>query len=142
MRYLLLLVGGVLAVGFVVSQAQADHLRCHTGNALGFVAIKADPPHLVGTLPGRFTGNPDYFEVRYNCSGQSVHARRVALGLYDIRFPGINPRIAVADAISSEGVSTSVQPLADGIVRVSLRGPLAGADVASRRDVPFSVVVF
>lgn len=139
------LVAGVIvaaAIGLFALRSDASHLGCHTGNAQGFVAIREDPAELVGTLPSRFTSDPRFFSTRYNCMGRSVQARRVDQGIYDVRFPGVNVRMAIADAISQEGVSTSVQPLTDGIVRVSLRGPLFGNDVASRRDVAFGVVVF
>ena len=137
-----MLVAIAVVVGFFALRSEASHLRCHTGNALGFVAIRSDPAELVGQIPSRFTTDPGYFSSRYNCAGQNVQARRVDQGIYDVRFPGIVVRVAMADAISTEGVSTSVQLLGDGMVRVSLRGPLGGSDVASRRDVAFNVVVY
>ena len=79
----------LLAIGVLtISSSEAAHLDCHTGNALGFVALKSDPPHLVGTLPARFTANPDFFDTRYNCRGRGVQARRVDLGTYEVRFVG------------------------------------------------------
>jgi hypothetical protein len=97
---------------------------------------------LVGTIPSVFNSNPVYFVRRYNCEGRSAFVRRVSLGIYDVRFPGLNPRAVIATAMSDEGVSASAFPLADGIVRIALRGPIVGNDVMSRRDVPFSVVVY
>ena len=131
-----------LALGVLALRSEASHLRCHTGNVSGFVALREDPAELVGTLPSRFTADARFFSTRYNCMGRSVQARRVDQGLYEVRFPGVNVKMATADAISQEGISTSVLPITDGIVRVSLRGPLSGNDVATRRDVAFGVVVF
>lgn len=142
MRAVLLIVAIGALVGFFALRSEASHLRCHTGNALGFVAIRSDPAELVGQIPSRFTSDPGYFSSRYNCTGRNVQARRVDQGIYDVRFPGIVVRVAVADAISTEGVSTSVQHLGDGVVRIALRGPLGGSDVAARRDVAFNVVVY
>lgn len=142
MRYFLALIGGVLLLGVAVSQTQASHLGCHTGDALGFVAIRADPPYLVGTLPSRFTGMPVFFEARYNCEHKGVQARRIDLGTYEVRFLGLSPHVVLTDALSAEGVSSSSENMGNGTVRVFLRGPLGGNNVATRRDVPFSVVVY
>ena len=142
MRAVLLVAAITAVVGFFALRSEASHLRCHTGNALGFVSIRSDPAELVGQIPSRFTSDVGYFSSRYNCTGQNVQARRVDQGVYDVRFPGLVVRVAVADAISTEGISTSVQLLGDGMVRVSLRGPLGGSDVASRRDVAFNVVIY
>lgn len=115
--------------------------RCVTGKARGFVAIRPDPPHLVGTIPNRFTDRQKYVTRRYNCRRGGVQVRRVDLGSYEVLFPGVRPRVALATAISGEGVAASVEVFGD-VVRVALRGPIIGDDVAARRDVPFSVVIF
>lgn len=116
--------------------------RCIAGSAFGFVALQDEPGYLVGTIPSTFTADSRYFTRRYNCTSRSALVRRSGLGSYDVRFPGLNIRLAVASAISEEAVTASVHPLGDGTVRISLRGPLAGDDVASRRDVAFTVVVY
>jgi hypothetical protein len=138
---LLAVLACLTVLGVFALRAEGSHLECHTGNALGFATIRSQPQYLVGTIPPSFTSLNAYFTARYNCRGRGVQVRRVDQGIYDLRFPGTSPGAAMSDAISSEGVSSSVQIIGD-IVRVSLRGPLNGGDVASRRDVAFSVVTY
>ena len=136
------IVAALALVLLVASYAESATPACKRGSAQAFVAIQPDPNYLVGTIPSVFNSNPAYFVRRYNCEGRSAFVRRVSLGIYDVRFPGLNPRAVIATAMSDEGVSASAFPLADGIVRIALRGPIVGNDVMSRRDVPFSVVVY
>ena len=131
-----------LAIVAFASSGGSAVLRCPAGSALAFVAIRPDPQFLVGTIPSGFTSDAGYFSRRYNCRGLSALVRRIDLGIYDVRFPGLDPRAVIATATSDEGVTASALPLGDGIVRVALRGPLVGGDVMARRDVPFSVVVY
>lgn len=140
----------IIAVGFtaVVAAVLASYVRssiargCRTGEARAFVAIRQDPAYLVGTIPATFTEEAAFFQRRYNCTGQSAAVRRVDEGIYDVRLRGLIPRLALASAISDEGVSASVLPLGNDTVRVALRGPLRGNAIASRRDVAFSLVVY
>jgi hypothetical protein len=131
----------LMVVGALALRAEGSHLECHTGQVTGFATIRSQPQYLVGTIPSTFSSRDAFFTARYNCEGRGVHVRRVDQGVYDVRFRGARPRVAIADAISTEGVSSSVQIIGD-TVRVSLRGPLNGSDVASRRDVAFSVVTY
>lgn len=140
MKYLLA-VGALAAALGVVTVAQSAP-ACPTGQVHGYVTLENDPLFLVGTVPGQFTASPIFFAARYNCKGVVPQVKRVGLGLYDVLFPGLRIRAATVDAISDEGISSSFWPLGNGIVRVALRGPLGGADVATRRDVPFSLVVY
>ncbi len=121
--------------------SHAAHPRCQFGRAQGFISVRNNPEFLVGTVPNRFSSSSRYFSRRYNCKGNLPLIRRVDLGLYDVRFPGLARRTAFATAISQEGVSVSVQPMGD-VYRVALRGPLAVNEVLSRRDVAFSIVLF
>jgi hypothetical protein len=131
----------IIALGTIVFSANASHQRCHTGSVAGFATLRSQPQYLTGTIPSTFASRNTYFVSRYNCKGRGVHVRRVDQGLYDVRFRDVWIRAANADAVSTEGVSSSIQILGD-TVRISLRGPLNGDDVASRRDVAFSVVVY
>ena len=143
MRGLVAAVIALALLGILVSRGgSATARRCVASQAKAFAAIRDDPTFLVGTIPSSFTGDARYFTRRFNCLGLSAQVRRVGLGLYDVRFPGLRPGVVLATAISEEAVSASVHPLTDGVVRVALRGPLAGSDVASRRDVAFSLVVY
>jgi len=131
-----------LIVSVLATVSHSAGPGCNTGEARAFVAIESDPPFLVGIIPNRFTGERRYFSVRYNCRGGSAQVRRVDEGLYDVRFPGLRPRAVVVSAISDEGTTASALPLGNDTVRVTLRGPLDGSEIASRRDVAFSIVVF
>jgi hypothetical protein len=137
------LVVAVAMIAVLAVTTRSDSaLRCPTGSAVGFASIEPEPPFLVGTIPSRFTGNARYFSRRFNCRSRSVQVRRLDLGVYEVRFPELQPRTVVATATSDEGVAASAMPVSDGTVRITLRGPLSGRDVASLRDVPFSIVVF
>lgn len=137
-----LVTGLILALALGTVSYSGAATRCRTGEAQAFVAIQREPLYLVGTIPSSFTLNQNYFSRRYSCKGNPPAVRRVSLGLYDVLFPGLDPQVVLVTALSDEGVSASVWPVGNGIVRVALRGPLGGADVATRRDVPFSVAVF
>lgn len=113
-----------------------------TGQAQAFATIQNDPLFLVGTIPSKFSARAIFFSSRYSCKGFPPQVRRVGLGLYDVLFPGIRIHAASVGAVSDEGITASFWPISDGIVRVALRGPLGGADVATRRDVAFSLVVY
>lgn len=139
---LVIAIGLVLVIVLAITTRVGSSIQCPRGGAQGFVAIKTDPSFLPGTIPARFTDDARYFSRRFNCRGASAQVRRVDLGIYDVRFPKLDPQAVVADALSDEGISSSALPLSDGIVRIVFRGPLAGSDVASRRDVAFSVVVY
>lgn len=144
MRYALTALLAVVATVAVLaaSASSSGVRRCKTGSALGFIAIRSEPLYLVGTIPSSFTFAAGYFSRRYNCRLKSVGVRRAGLGLYDVVFPGLRPAVLIVSAISDEGVSASAWPVGDGVVRVALRGPLGGSDVAARRDVAFSLVLY
>jgi len=135
---------GLLLV-LILSPASAEAARsCRSGTAQGFVVIRSDPEYLVGTIPSTFRSNPIYFQRRYNCRHRSAYVRRVDLGVYEVRFPGLSRRVPQATAISQEGISASAQAFGD-VYRVTLRGPYtldASRDILARRDVPFALVIF
>lgn len=133
--------GIVLLLGTVSYAHAAAPRRCISGRAQAFAAIQKDPPYLVGDIPNHFTSVQHYFSRRYNCKARSAEVRRVDLGLYDVRFPGISSQAVLVTALSDEGVTASAFP-EDGFIRVALRGPLGNNNLASRRDVAFSLVVF
>lgn len=132
----LLLALGLSGTGDAVSGAS-----CVYGRVQGFVAIRSDPPYIVGTIPSQFTANPAFFARRYNCKRTNPQVRRVDLGVYDVRLPGLGDRAPFATALA-DGVTASVQPLFDGVYRVFLRGPVVQNDVLLRRDVAFTVAVY
>jgi hypothetical protein len=140
-KYVVLCMGLALTLGVVSYAAGDDGQRCRSGQAQGFISVQEDPPYLVGTIPSKPSFSAVYFNRRFNCLGRSAAIRRVDLGIYDVFFPGLPNRTAVATAISENSPSVSVFAMED-TYRVYIRGPLAGADVASRRDLPFSLVIY
>lgn len=142
MKYVLAFVlAGVLLGPLTLSGTTAS--RCATGDALAFAAIRTSPTHLAGQIPSLYTGKARYFGRRYNCTGGGVEVRRLGLGLYNIRFPGLNPRVVLVSALVQEGTSASALPLGDNSIHVVLRGPGVGEDgTLTKRDVPFAIAVF
>lgn len=136
----LALLAVALAVGY---QAQAQGgPACQFGRVQGFVSVRNDPEYLVGTIPSGLTGSLRYIQRRYNCTKRGVQIRRVELGIYDVRFPGLHRRSSVVTAVSQEGVAASAQPIDIDTYRVALRGPLVRDNVLGRRDVAFTIAVF
>jgi hypothetical protein len=78
-----------------------------TGQTKGIVSITAS-----ATFPATFTSVPGY-----NCSGQSIEARRLSMGRYEVRFNG---------SPSSQAIATSVVPGVSADM-VSIFGPGAGS---------------
>lgn len=78
-----------------------------TGQTKGVVSITASP-----TFPATFTTVPGY-----NCSGQSIEARRLSMGRYEVRFNGSQSSAAVATSVVP-GVSADM---------ISIFGPGAGS---------------
>jgi hypothetical protein len=134
------IVAVAVLLGMIAGYGAGAPQACRSGDAQGFAAIRDDPPNVAGNIPNRFTRDPQYFSRRYNCTGGHVYARRLDLGVYEVRFPGLPGRAPVVSALSQEGVTASVFVF-DDVYRIALRGPLAGEDIARRRDVPFAIAI-
>jgi hypothetical protein len=87
-----------------------------TGALKGIVTIAASP-----AFSGSFTAVPGY-----NCSGQSVEARRLSMGRYEVRFNGSPATQAVATAIvtSIKADMVSVTNQSPGLFTVYVLDPL------------------
>jgi len=118
------------------SRSQPSAPSCGpAGAAQGFATIRPFPANAAGRIQGSFSRNPFFFIRRFNCKGRGVEVRHIALGVYDVRFPGLRPRAISGVALTEGAVSAAMQPLSD-IVRVRLfngKRPVDGA---------FSVVVY
>lgn len=123
----------VATVVLLADPTGASHVRCHTGDALGWATLRAEPQDVVYSMPGVFTDNSLYFESRYNCTRRNVLVRRLGPGVYEVLFPGLNPRAVAVSAVSEEGVAVSHHNLRGGVIRIALRGP---------HDIAFSIVVY
>lgn len=142
MKLALLVAVSLLVLGVADAGAAKNQAPCVYGRVQAFASIRANPPYLVGTIPSSFTNKRSYFSRRYNCKKKGVLVRRVDLGVYDVKFPGLKYRTAVVSAISQEGVSSSVQAFGDYTYRITLRGPLSENNALIRRDVPFSIAAY
>ena len=87
-----------------------------TGALKGVVTIAASP-----AFSGTFTTVPGY-----NCSGQSVEARRLSMGRYEVRFNGSPATQAVATAIVTgfKADMVSVTNQSPGLFTVYVLDPL------------------
>jgi hypothetical protein len=87
-----------------------------TGALKGTVTIAASP-----AFSGTFTAVPGY-----NCSGQSIEARRLSMGRYEVRFNGSPATQAVATAIvtSIKADMISVTNQSPGLFTVYVLDPL------------------
>lgn len=132
----------VLVILLVPGIASPVTPNCQFGRVQGFVQIRDNPDYLVGTIPSTFTSDARFFSRRYNCKRLSAEVRRVDLGTYDVRLPGLGNRAVFVSAVSLDGVSTSAAQVSLGVYRVVLRGPLVRNDVLVLRDMAFALAVF
>ena len=127
--------GSAFAVsGHVQSMAVAQK-RCATGAVRGVAVVTGIPSQGIANLPGNFTGAGSYFGRKFNCTGRAVQARRVEMGVFEVRFVGISGASAVASATSD--AYANVEPVPGGAFRVVMHP--AGRD--DRADIPFTIVV-
>ena len=99
---------------------------CGAGNVRGAVRL-----HATQSFPDRYTSRG--LSGRYNCSGRAVQAKRVDVGVYDVRFPGNPGSVAVATPIAPVQLTLTWTRQGDGAFRVfvrDLRGNGVEADFA------------
>jgi hypothetical protein len=99
---------------------------CGGGNVRGAVRL-----HATQAFPDRYTSRGT--SGRYNCSGRGVQAKRVDVGVYDVRFPGNPGSVAVATPIAPVQLTLTWTRQGDGAFRVfvrDLRGNGVEADFA------------
>jgi hypothetical protein len=99
---------------------------CGAGNVRGAVHL-----HATQAFPDRYTSRG--LSGRYSCAGRGVQAKRVDVGVYDVRFPGNPGAVAVATPIASAQLTLTWTRQGDGAFRVfvrDLRGNGVEADFA------------
>ena len=99
---------------------------CGAGNVRGTAHL-----HAAQSFPDRYTSRG--LSGRYNCSGRAVQAKRVDVGVYDVRFPGNPGSVAVATPIGPAPLTLTWTRQNDGAFRVfvrDLRGNGVEADFA------------
>jgi hypothetical protein len=97
---------------------------CGAGNVRGAVRLNASQ-----AFPDRYTSRG--LSGRYNCSGRAVQAKRVEVGVYDVRFAGNPGTVAVATPIASQPLALAWARQGDGAFRVVVRDLRGGAVEAS-----------
>jgi hypothetical protein len=117
-----------------VTEAVRPQARCQPGAVRGFVAVNGDPARGIANIGDTFTSARPTIGARFNCAGVAPQARRVNVGVYEVRFPGNAAQVAMASAGAAE---TTVAALGGGVFRVSLWVP--GRQDAV--DTPFAVTV-
>lgn len=118
--------GGLERASFVRRECDVS-----TGQIKGVATVPAS-----ATFPGTFTE----IAGAYNCSGQSVEARRLSMGRYEIRFNGSPSTQAVATS-SVGGIKadmTSVNNTGPGLFTVFVLDPLPAP--GSMIDDPFTIM--
>lgn len=117
-----------------VSEAVRPQGRCQPGSVRGYIVVSGDPARGIANLPDAFTSGRPLVGARFNCAGAAPQARRVNVGVYEVRFPGTAAQVAAASAGAAE---TTVTAVGGGVFRVSLWVP--GRQDAI--DTPFTVLV-
>jgi len=118
-----------------VTEAVRPQPRCQPGAVRGFIAVPGDPTKGIANLSDTFTSARPAVGVRFNCAGAAApQARRVNVGVYEVRFPGNAGQVAAASSAAAE---TTIAALGNGTFRVSLWVP--GRQDAI--DTPFTVIV-
>lgn len=118
-----------------VNEAVKPQARCQPGAVRGYVAVNGDPTKGMANFPDQFTSAKPLIGARFNCAGAAPQARRVNVGVYEVRFPGNASVIATA---SSGAAETTIGYVGNGVFRVNLWVP--GRQDAV--DTPFSVIAF
>ena len=103
-----------------VTEAVRPQARCQPGAVRAFVAVNGDPAKGMANFPDQFTSAKALFGARFNCAGAAPQARRVNVGVYEVRFPGTAAQVASADSGTAE---TTIGYVGGGVFRISLWVP-------------------
>jgi hypothetical protein len=118
-----------------VRDAVRPQARCAPGAVRGYIAVNGDPTKGIANIGDQFTSAKPEVGARFNCAGGAPQARRVATGVYEVRFPGNGAQVPMVSAPAAE---TTVGAVGPGTFRVGLWVP--GRQDAV--DTPFAVAVF
>ena len=118
-----------------VRDAVRPQARCAPGAVRGFIVVNGDPAKGIANIGDQFTSAKPEVGARFNCAGGAPQARRVATGVYEVRFPGNGAQVPMVSAPAAE---TTVGAVGPGTFRVGLWVP--GRQDAV--DTPFAVALF
>lgn len=105
---------------FAVAEAVKPQARCQAGAVRGFIAVNGDPAQGIANLGDAFTSAKPAIGARFNCAGAAPQARRVGVGVYEVRFPRNATQVASA---SSSAAETTIGYVGPGTFRVNLWVP-------------------
>lgn len=104
-RLMLLAMAGLLAVPAATSASAGPSratataagsalaaLGCDQGAIHAFVRVKGE----IADFLSIYTSSSTFVDVRYNCTGGAISARRDSTGVYFVRFAGDQSRLAIA----------------------------------------------
>jgi hypothetical protein len=103
-----------------VQDAVRPQARCAPGAVRGFIVVNGDPARGIANFPDQFTSAKPEVGARFNCAGGAPQARRVATGVYEVRFPGNGASVPMVSAPAAE---TTVGAVGPGTFRVGLWVP-------------------
>jgi hypothetical protein len=103
--------GGIAAAGFVRRECATT-----TGQIKGVLSVDAS-----AAFPAAFTA-----VAGYNCSGQTIEARRLSMGRYEVRFNGspVTQAVATAFVTAFKADMISLTNTAPGVFTVYVLDPL------------------
>jgi hypothetical protein len=103
-----------------VTEAVRPQARCQAGAVRGYIAVNGDPAKGMANLGDQFTSKRPEVGARFNCAGAAPQARRVNVGVYEVRFPGNATQVATA---SSGAAETTIGFVGGGVFRINLWVP-------------------
>ena len=89
---------------------------CGNGSVKAYAAVDTD--RYSGAFPGQFSSAAQNFAARWQCNGRSPEVRDAGADAFQIRFPGLNVRSAVATGYTSRTRGSVNIKVTDGIVNV------------------------
>jgi len=125
--------GSAFAVGERIQGMSVAQQRCTNGAVRGVAIVTGNPAQGIANIPDTFTSANNVYARKFNCTGRAVQARRVDIGVYEIRFVGNSAPSAIGSGVGAFTATT--ESLGAGTFRVRVQ------DVgrASAADGPFMV---
>jgi hypothetical protein len=118
--------GSAFAVGQGLTAAQP---RCANGAVRGIATVVGDPAAGIANVGDQFTSRSVVFGRKFNCSGGATQVRRVAAGVFEVRFVGNKAASGVGSSVGD--AYADVETTGPGMFKVSIHP--AGRDDLSDR---------
>jgi hypothetical protein len=106
---------------------------CQGGKVLGFARVLGS-----ASMPNGFTTSATFIDTVGNCSGQTTQVRRIGLGVYRVRWNGVNTLLAVATGGGQDATVSAVRIPGESSFEFRAVNPVTDALV----DVTFTVMTF